>query len=87
LTDTGAGFWEGSTDITRTYVLGPITQQMKDDPKYANKAVEKLNEYEINGFHLGHQLIATFESADHPLDIELVEGIISDIAHGKWTAR
>ena len=31
LTDTGAGFWEGSTDITRTYVLGPITQQMKDD--------------------------------------------------------
>ena len=31
LTDTGAGFWEGSTDITRTYVLGPITQKMKDD--------------------------------------------------------
>lgn len=60
---------------------------MMDDPKYANKAIEKLNEYEINGFHLGHQLIATFESSDHPLDIELVEGIISDIAHGKWTAR
>lgn len=31
LTDTGAGFWEGSTDITRTYVLGPITQKMKED--------------------------------------------------------
>lgn len=31
LTDTGAGFWEGSTDITRTYVLGPVTQKMKED--------------------------------------------------------
>lgn len=31
LTDTGAGFYEGSTDVTRTYVLGPITQKMKDD--------------------------------------------------------
>lgn len=31
LTDTGAGFYEGSTDITRTYVLGEITDQMKKD--------------------------------------------------------
>ncbi|MDD5823534.1 MAG: aminopeptidase P family N-terminal domain-containing protein [Firmicutes bacterium] len=31
LTDTGAGFWEGSTDVTRTYALGEIPQQMKDD--------------------------------------------------------
>ena len=31
LTDTGAGFKEGSTDITRTYALGNITRQMKED--------------------------------------------------------
>lgn len=31
LTDTGAGFYEGSTDITRTYVLGEVPQYMKDD--------------------------------------------------------
>ena len=31
LTDTGAGFYEGSTDITRTYVVGEITDQMKKD--------------------------------------------------------
>lgn len=30
LTDTGAGFYEGSTDITRTYALGEVTQEMKD---------------------------------------------------------
>ncbi len=30
LTDTGAGFYEGSTDITRTYALGEVTQEMKN---------------------------------------------------------
>lgn len=30
LTDTGAGFYEGSTDITRTYALGTIPQFMKN---------------------------------------------------------
>lgn len=30
LTDTGAGFYEGSTDITRTYALGEIPQVMKE---------------------------------------------------------
>ncbi|MBS4536328.1 aminopeptidase P family N-terminal domain-containing protein [Clostridium sp. D2Q-14] len=30
LTDTGAGFYEGSTDITRTYALGDIPQKIKD---------------------------------------------------------
>ena len=30
LTDTGAGFYEGSTDITRTYALGDVTAIMKE---------------------------------------------------------
>lgn len=31
LTDTGAGYYEGSTDITRTYAFGEISRQMKED--------------------------------------------------------
>ena len=31
LSDTGAGFYEGSTDITRTYALGEVPQKMKED--------------------------------------------------------
>ena len=31
LTDTGAGFYEGSTDITRTYALGEIPDRIKED--------------------------------------------------------
>ncbi len=30
LTDTGAGYYEGSTDITRTYALGEIPDKMKE---------------------------------------------------------
>ena len=30
LTDTGAGFCEGSTDITRTYALGRVSDKMKE---------------------------------------------------------
>lgn len=52
---------------------------MLDEPEYANRAILKLNEYELNGIHLGHQLIATFETSSHPLDISLVESIMSDI--------
>ena len=30
LTDTGAGFWEGTTDITRTFVLGEVSDTIKE---------------------------------------------------------
>lgn len=57
---------------------------MLDEPEYAYKAILKLNEYELNGIHLWHQLIATFETSSHPLDISLIESIMSDIISGKW---
>lgn len=31
LTDTGGGYMEGSTDITRTFAFGELTNRMKDD--------------------------------------------------------
>lgn len=31
LTDTGGGYLEGSTDISRTFAFGELTQQMKED--------------------------------------------------------
>lgn len=41
LTDTGAGYWEGSTDITRTYALGEVPQIMKDH--FTLVAISNLN--------------------------------------------
>ncbi len=39
LNDTGGGYYEGSTDITRTFVLGPVDQQMK---KYFTAVVRAM---------------------------------------------
>ena len=41
MTDTGAGFYEGSTDITRTYAFGEIPQIMKDH--FTLVAISNLN--------------------------------------------
>ena len=40
LSDTGAGFYEGSTDITRTYALGEVPEKMKED--FAIVAISNL---------------------------------------------
>ncbi len=31
LADTGGNYWEGSTDVTRTFALGCVTEKMKND--------------------------------------------------------
>ena len=36
---------------------------MMDDPEYANNAVKKIEEYQRNGYWLGKNFIATFESS------------------------
>ncbi|MGO1369440.1 MAG: aminopeptidase P family protein [Senegalia sp. (in: firmicutes)] len=41
LSDTGAGYYEGSTDITRAYALGEITPEMKDH--FTLVAISNLN--------------------------------------------
>lgn len=41
MTDTGAGFYEGSTDITRTYAFGEVSQIMKDH--FTLVAISNLN--------------------------------------------
>lgn len=41
LTDTGAGFYEGSTDVTRTYALGQVPDIMKEH--FTIVAISNLN--------------------------------------------
>ena len=49
-----------------------------DDQEYRNSACKKLRLYCDNGIILSIDLIATFETADHPLDVERVEKIIKE---------
>lgn len=48
-----------------------------DDPDYANRTLEKIKQYEINGIHLGDRLLASFESGKVYLNYESVRQIIA----------
>lgn len=49
---------------------------MMDDPEYCEKALRKINAYQKNGYILGDNFIATFESKNQPLDMQALEKIL-----------
>jgi len=51
---------------------------MMDDENYLKDQSEKLELYQRNGIYLGENLIATFETHNHPLDEEYVEHVIQN---------
>ena len=51
---------------------------MMDDREYRNGACKKIRLYCDNGIIPSINLITTFETADHPLDVERVEKIIKE---------
>lgn len=48
-----------------------------DDPKYAEKAVRKINSYIANGYFLGDNLIVSFESSGNVLNDRIIKSMIS----------
>lgn len=61
--------------------LHPVTRQvimwehfgMMDDPSYAEQTINKIEKYCNAGYHLGYNLIATFETSKHPLHSRHIE--------------
>ena len=61
--------------------LHPMTRQaivwehfgMMDDPSYAEQTINKIEKYCNAGYHLGYNLIATFETSKHPLHSRHIE--------------
>lgn len=51
---------------------------LMDDQEYRNNACKKIRLYCDNGIIPSIDLIATFETAEHPLDVERVEAIIKE---------
>lgn len=49
---------------------------MMDDADYASKAIAKLNNYALNGWHYGQNLIATFETHQMTLNSKVVRSFI-----------
>ncbi len=51
---------------------------MMDDADYSSKTVKKLRTYAQNGIYSGHNLIATSETAELPLNTQLLEKTITE---------
>lgn len=51
---------------------------MMDDPEYCEKAIKKIELYEKNGIFLGRQLIVTYETLGHSLNIMGLEAKIHE---------
>ena len=49
LNDTGGGYYEGSTDITRTFVLGSINEELK---KYFTAVVRAMMNLALSLIHI-----------------------------------
>lgn len=47
-----------------------------DDPNYCKKALEKIDQYERNGIHLGDQLLITMESSLKAINVMQLDSII-----------
>lgn len=50
---------------------------MMDNPEYSEKAIEKINTYEKNGFWAGQNILYTFETKDHIPDANILNQMIS----------
>lgn len=49
-----------------------------DDPKYAEKAVRKINSYTANGYFPGNNLIVSFETSGNVLNDRIIKKMISE---------
>ncbi len=44
-----------------------------DDPEYAEQALLRINAYQKNGFIPGRNLILSYETKKHPIDMKIAE--------------
>ena len=49
---------------------------MMDNPDYAEKAIQKIFSYNMNGIYPGDKLILTSETKNVPINIRQINGII-----------
>ncbi len=51
---------------------------MMDDEEYAQKNVQKINDYETSGFHAGINMILTFETSLTPINSNIIRAMIEN---------
>lgn len=51
---------------------------MMDNPEYAQKAIQKIDNYVRNQIYVGKKLLVTFETLQNPLDMKVVEQMLKE---------
>ena len=51
---------------------------MMDDPEYFESAIRRLMEYKKAGYYIGVNLIITFETSEHPLNVKEIDAMIEN---------
>ena len=49
------------------------------DQQYADDMVDRINKYEAAGIHQGDRLFLTYETANRPLDVRVLDIMINDL--------
>lgn len=52
---------------------------MMDEPEYLDKAINKIQQYQLNGYVMGKTFFMTMESSRIPFDSRVLDGIIKQI--------
>lgn len=60
-------------DVINNYEIYWEHMGLLDDPEYRSHAFAKIATYEKNGLLSGNRLIITFESEEHPLNMEVIK--------------
>lgn len=47
-----------------------------DQEEYSRKAIKKIKTFEKNGYFIGEQIILTYETKTHPLNMRVAERLI-----------
>lgn len=51
---------------------------MMDDKEYCEKAIKKIETLEQNGIFAGVNLIMTYETKEHPLNVKVVDRLVEE---------
>ena len=52
---------------------------MMDDPEYLDRAIHKIQQYQLNGYVMGKTFFMTMESENNPFDSRVLDGIIEQL--------
>ncbi|MBR0373264.1 MAG: M24 family metallopeptidase [Mogibacterium sp.] len=81
LLDSGGHYIDGTTDITRTYKVGPLTQEMIDDYTYVLKSHIAMGRFVIEPGMTGIDLDAATRAPMHAIGLDFKHGFSHGVGH------